>query len=142
MAALGPVFDREVVVIELNGFLFDGTPIVGEDVIRILDADTHSMMEAEPPLLRIMAAPNPVEQSGVTFWVDGVDAAQISIQILDLSGREVFASGMQLGVSFHWSLINNQGNRVPNGVYLCHVTAVDTFGEIIQTEVKPIAVIQ
>jgi len=142
MAALGPVFDREVVMIELNGFLFDGTPIVGEDVIRILDADTHSMMEVEPPLLRIMAAPNPVEQSGVTFWVDGVDAAQISIQILDLSGREVFASGMQPGVSFHWSLIDNQGNRVPNGVYLCHVTAVDTQGDIIRTEVKPIAVIQ
>ena len=142
MAALGPVFDREVVVIELNGFLFDGTPIVGEDVIRILDADTHSMTSVEPPLLRIMAAPNPVEQSGVTFWVDGVDATQLSIRIFDLSGREVFSSGIQPGPSFHWMLVNNQGDRVANGVYLCHVTAVDAFGNSIQTEVKPIAVIQ
>ena len=36
VAALGPVTDREVLVLKLTGQLLDGTPIVGEDVVVIL----------------------------------------------------------------------------------------------------------
>jgi len=36
VAALGPVTDGEVLVLQLTGQLFDGTPIVGEDVVVIL----------------------------------------------------------------------------------------------------------
>ena len=35
--ALGPVSDREVVVVPLTGALEDGTPIQGEDVIVVID---------------------------------------------------------------------------------------------------------
>ncbi|MCH8030650.1 MAG: hypothetical protein IIB09_02360 [Bacteroidetes bacterium] len=37
VAALGPVADGDVIVLHLTGNLLDGTPIVGEDVVVILD---------------------------------------------------------------------------------------------------------
>lgn len=36
VAALGPVTDQEVLAFKLTGQLLDGTPIVGEDVVKIL----------------------------------------------------------------------------------------------------------
>lgn|GEM_PF-5832967 len=44
MASLGEVDDREVVTVPLTGYLMDGTPIQGEDVIVILaKAKAHGM---------------------------------------------------------------------------------------------------
>jgi hypothetical protein len=47
VATLGPVEDREPVVVQLKGNLKNGTPIQGEDVIIILDkGQTHHGMGA------------------------------------------------------------------------------------------------
>ncbi len=49
VAALGPVTDGEVRVLKLTGTLLDGTPIVGEDVVVILEkgAGTRLSIAAE-----------------------------------------------------------------------------------------------
>jgi len=36
VAALGPVYNRECRVLRLTGYQFDGSPVVGEDVVVII----------------------------------------------------------------------------------------------------------
>jgi hypothetical protein len=49
--ALGPVSDRQVVVVPLTGELEDGTPIRGEDVIVVIDPRSRTASRAEGQLV-------------------------------------------------------------------------------------------
>lgn len=45
-AALGPVSDREVLLVTLSGELYDGTPFTGQDVVEIHSRDSSSSAAA------------------------------------------------------------------------------------------------
>jgi hypothetical protein len=49
--ALGPVADGEVVVVPLTGELYNGTPIVGEDVVVVIDPDARDKARLAAQLL-------------------------------------------------------------------------------------------
>jgi len=66
----------------------------------------------------------------------------IQVEIYDLAGKKVFASGTILGNTFEWHLQNNLGEVVANGVYLYIVTARGFDGKLVRSEVKKLIVLR
>jgi flagellar hook assembly protein FlgD len=81
------------------------------------------------------------EQLEVEFVVLKVDSDNASIRIFDLTGRQVaeLQGGTGSGaVSFAWPATDDQGQRVPPGLYLTSVEIRSQSG--IDRVVRPIAV--
>ncbi|MCS7197409.1 MAG: hypothetical protein NZ930_01775 [Candidatus Bipolaricaulota bacterium] len=65
----------------------------------------------------------------VRFSAQG-SVKELHVEILALSGQEVFDSGPVLSNALDWKLLNNQGQPVANGVYLYIVTVKDPSGTV------------
>jgi len=92
----------------------------------------------------VKAVPNPVSDAEIVHFIaKGVGIKDVQVQIYDLSGREVFASGWVAGQTFEWNLMGDRGQLVANGVYL-YIVAVRGFSEnkLVQSKVKKLVVLR
>jgi surface antigen len=76
------------------------------------------------------------------FAVDGERIAKTQVEVFDLSGRSVFASGEVEGTTLTWGLQNNTGQPLPNGVYLYIITVRGYDGQVIRSEVKKLVILR
>ena len=93
---------------------------------------------------RVLSIPNPVKSGdSVRFVADGRGIKEIKVQVYDLAGRQIFASGWVAGETFEWNLMSNRGRPVANGVYL-YIVTVRGFGEgeLIRSKAKKLVVLR
>ena len=79
-----------------------------------------------------IAFPNPAKTSAKIQFNLGLDST-VTIDIYTLTGRRVLHESQQYlaspgAQSYVWTLVNDAGNSVANGVYLVHVTASSSGG--------------
>ncbi|MFC2078670.1 LamG-like jellyroll fold domain-containing protein [Candidatus Bipolaricaulota bacterium] len=68
--------------------------------------------------------PSPVREAPATFVIGDVAYTQFSVDIYDLSGRRVFASGWRTEDIITWDLRTTNGDSAANGVYVCVIRAI------------------
>ena len=68
--------------------------------------------------------PNPVHDVPATFVMSNVAYTEVSVDIFDLSGKYLFASGWSSEDVITWNLMNTTGEPVANGVYVCVIRAL------------------
>jgi hypothetical protein len=78
--------------------------------------------------------------NALSFRVQG--ASGLAVEVYDLGGRAVYRSGFTSGSTLRWNLLDGQGSRVANGVYLYIVQIRDAAGQITRTEVRKLLVLR
>jgi N-acetyl-anhydromuramyl-L-alanine amidase AmpD len=78
----------------------------------------------------------------LNFQVTGQGVASTSIQIFSLAGRRVFDSGEVQSNTFTWSLQNNAGQPLANGVYLYVVRVRGFDGREYVSEVRKLVILR
>jgi hypothetical protein len=76
------------------------------------------------------------------FVVIGQDIEDIFVSVFDLSGRQVFDSGKVQGNTLNWSLQNNVGQPLANGVYLYVVRVRGFDGQEYVSEVRKLVILR
>jgi len=78
-----------------------------------------------------------VGAQAVTFSVNAVGVAEANVQVYGLDGSLIFDSGLQTaGRALRWNMLDDQGQRIVNGVYLYVVTVRDRDGELVRSGIK------
>lgn len=80
--------------------------------------------------------------NGVEFAIDGQGISSAQLEVFDLRGRNVFDSGEVQGNTFTWSLQNNAGQWLANGVYLYVVRVRGFNGEEYMSEVRKLVILR
>lgn len=98
----------------------------------------------EVVVAQIAVSSNPVRNANmVAFKVEGRGIESMQVEIFDLAGRQVFASGwVAVGNSFRWNLQSYRGAVVPNGVYLYIVNIRGVDGRFVRSEVRKLAILR
>ena len=95
--------------------------------------------------LQVKNYPNPVRDvHTTTFAVKGAMAAfvdAVKVEIYDLSGRLVYASGEMPGTSLDWHTDNDYGEHLANGVYLYKLYAL-VEGNWVVSDVRKLAILR
>ncbi len=81
-----------------------------------------------------------LSKSRAIFDVQGAPLAQV--QVFSLSGKMVYDSGMVASSSLSWNLLNESGQRVPNGVYLYVVTMQAPDGRLVKSKIQKLVVLR
>jgi len=98
--------------------------------------------EAAPLRVEAIKLSNRRNHQVLSFIVEGVGIRSVEVEIFNLAGRRVFASGEGPGNRFEWRLQNDQGKVLANGVYL-YVVTVRGFNErIIRSPVKKLVILK
>lgn len=140
-AALGPAVKGDTVRLSIGGRLVDGSVFEGSDVVRIVgDADWPALADT-PHAGNNHAAggtdlpahfdlyqnvPNPFNPvTTIRYDVPDVDG-MVSLRIYDVGGRLVrvlFEGPASPGTrSVRWNGLNNAGEPVASGIYICRLT--------------------
>ena len=77
-----------------------------------------------------------------TFAVQGQGVKATKVNVFSLAGTHVVNSNWQTGRHLRWTLQNNRGQRVANGVYLYVVSVRGNNGEVIRSEVKKLVILR
>lgn len=131
----------------LKGQTVDGTPIEGQDSVRIVlpggRGGSGQSVGTELRVSDILATPNPVAAGGyVDFVVLGQGIAEIQVEVFNLAGARVYDSGFVSGNTLSWNLTANAGDTVANGVYLYVVTVRGFNGEVVRSQVRKLVVLR
>lgn len=59
-----------------------------------------------------------------------------------MAGQRMFDSGLVTGHMLRWNLLSDQGQRVPNDVYLYVITAKGYNGQLLQSRVGKLLVLR
>ncbi|NIR18128.1 MAG: hypothetical protein GWN86_31230, partial [Desulfobacterales bacterium] len=62
-------------------------------------------------------------------------------EVFDLGGKRLFDSGPTMGNALDWAMTTEAGERVAYGVYLYVVTAWDSGGELLKSQVGKLALV-
>lgn len=81
-----------------------------------------------------------LSKSRAIFDVQGAPLAQV--QVFSLSGKLVYDSGVVASSSLAWNLLNESGQRVPNGVYLYVVTVNGADGQKVTGKIQKLVVLR
>ena len=76
-----------------------------------------------------------VYEDAVRFTIENGKAALLRAEVFDLAGRRLFDSGPVLGNALDWDMSSESGERVAQGVYLYVITAWDSQGELLKSQV-------
>jgi len=79
--------------------------------------------------------------AGYLFSVQAF-AAAVKLEIYDLQGRKIYASGWQSGGKLHWSLRSDGGRPAANGVYIYVIYVRDAQGRGTATLVERLVVLR
>ena len=77
----------------------------------------------------------------IDFSVAQMDAQSIQVSVFDLRGASVFNQS-QNGNVLRWLTRDDRGRPVANGVYLYVVTALDSAGNAVRSEIKKLIVLR
>lgn len=80
-------------------------------------------------------------RSAITFVARGQEIGSMNVEIFDMAGMKIFSSEVA-GKQLAWSLNNQEGERIANGVYLARVTARGFNGEVIRGELRKLLVLR
>jgi hypothetical protein len=93
----------------------------------------------------IMPYPNPCDEKGTTFFYEltstgSAEISDITLKIYSVSGRlvaELHDPDPAIGRgSIHWGAVDDHGDRVSNGIYICKAVATGFAGAKASTLVK------
>jgi hypothetical protein len=101
-----------------------------------------ALMGAWPSLDDILIKPNPVRAAPGVLYAEGLNIAYIAVEIYDLAGSRVFASGWQAGDTLEWPLRNEDGELLANGVYLYIIRVRGIHGEERRGKVKKLVILR
>jgi hypothetical protein len=76
------------------------------------------------------------------FIVKSQSVRDARVEVFDLSGKSVFATGWIAGNVLEWHLLNTKGQIVSNGVYLYVITMRGYDGQVIRSEVRKLVVLR
>lgn len=128
IAALGPVTDREMVPIMLEGELWDGSLIEGSDCMWILMGGVSGSAVVDPTSPSVGDCfPNPFNPT-TSFVIRFPLATDYTVTIYNITGQAVrsLQGRANAGVlNVTWDGTDQAGNRVASGVYLYRVKAGD-----------------
>lgn len=122
---------------EFSG-LINGQSIEGSSTANILKlTDESTSRNSELNLERTDAF---LDQFGhrIHFSASGKNISQIRVKVYSTSGQEVFDSEWVEGVEYQWNLHDDEGNTVPNGIYLYYVLVKGQSGDIERSELDKI----
>ncbi len=132
VSALGLVNDGDILILSLTGELINGTPIMGEDIVKIIKKGKPApagvmVFSAEAPF------PNPCNPE---TWIPYKLASdvEVEIRIYDLAGRliRMLDIGQQSAGFYtvkekaaYWDGRNKSGEKVASGIYFYRIQAGD-----------------
>ena len=91
----------------------------------------------------ISAHPNPLtDRNSISFTVNGENIAASRLEVFGLNGKTIHDSGFVAGNRVGWSLQDEQGARVSNGIYLYRMTAQGFDGELAKSKVRRVLVLK
>jgi hypothetical protein len=65
--------------------------------------------------------------------------AILRAEVFDLGGKRLFDSGPVIGNALDWAMTTEAGERAAHGVYLYVITAWDSQGELVKSQVGKLA---
>ncbi len=77
----------------------------------------------------------------VRFVVEGQNVSILRAEVFDLAGRRLFDSGPIAGKALDWTMTTMEGERVAHGVYLYVITAWDSQGQLLKSQVGKLALV-
>ena len=83
-----------------------------------------------------------IVQPQLSFGSVAFTISSAQVKIYDQGGRQVFDSGVVGQHGLHWNVLDLDGRRVANGVYLYVVTMYGANGQVERSEFKKIAVLR
>jgi len=114
----------------------------GSRIISVTSASIANF-EENRNTLNVQAVAASISSQSVTFNVNAVSMADASVYVYNLNGNLIFDSGFQtVGHALRWNLLNTQGQRVANGVYLYVVTVRGYDGKLVRSEVKKMVLLR
>jgi len=88
--------------------------------------------------VKIVVKPNPVRSILAVIEASDLSVTSISIDIYNLAGEHVFASGWLPGRRLEWDLRNDEGELLANGVYLFIARVRDASGSERRSAVRKV----
>ncbi|MEM7827077.1 MAG: hypothetical protein QXQ40_02535, partial [Candidatus Aenigmatarchaeota archaeon] len=90
----------------------------------------------------IKLSPNPIGSSSkATLNVEGSGIASVKLEIFNLAGAKVFEQEA-FGNTLEFHAIDDRGQPLANGVYLCIIVVRGFNNEIIKSQIKKIVVLR
>jgi hypothetical protein len=144
------IVEMEVLLIGNPGKSNEVT-LTGLDVLR--DSKGHDLKAALGlksakvrirPIARKISKLNPIVdnkwQNKIEFRTSIERPEAIKVEVYDLSGRIIFISDWTEGNRLEWHLEDSLGKAVANGIYLYMITARDSMGRLIKSDVAKLVV--
>ncbi len=100
----------------------------------------NSLDRASEPLL-VQAIQTSFYLNWIEFNVQGTGIDFTRLSVYSLSGERLFDSGVNIHPSLRWDMLDQQGRRIANGVYLVVIHAYGGSGEHI-SKIQKLAIIQ
>ena len=75
----------------------------------------------------------------VRFAVQNEQVAVLRAEVFNLAGKQLFDSGPTMGDTLDWAMTTEAGERVAHGVYLYVITAWDSQGQLVKSQVGKLA---
>jgi len=82
-----------------------------------------------------------VYDDAVRFTVQNEKVEILRAEIFNLGGQRIFDSGPTMGNVLDWRLTTSAGERAAHGVYLYVITAWDSQGELLKSQVGKLALV-
>jgi len=129
LAALGPVSDRDTVVLTLTGMTYDSTEIEGQDCVRIIHKGKSRLGEMSNGFSLSNNYPNPFNPETYISVALPV-ASQVNLKIYNVAGQLVktLVDGEEMVPGMHvvrWDCTNETGEKVASGIYFYKMSAGD-----------------
>ena len=122
---------------EFSG-LINGRSIEGSSTSNILKLSNESTYRRSEFDLEKTEALLDQFSHRIHFSASGKDISQIRVKVYSTSGQEVFDSSWVDGMEYQWNLHDDEGNTVPNGIYLYFTLAKGQNGEVERSELDKI----
>ncbi len=75
----------------------------------------------------------------VRFTIENDRVEILRAEVFDLAGKRLYDSGPVMGNALDWAMTTEAGERVAHGVYLYVITAWDSGGQLLKSQVGKLA---
>jgi hypothetical protein len=95
----------------------------------------------ELSITSIALAANPLKHSA-TFVIQGAGIVSVQLEVYNLAGRRVFDSGDVMSNTLSWSLHDQSGRQLANGVYLYVIAVKGSGGQVVRSQVRKLVILR
>lgn len=125
---------------EFTGFI-NGNTVQGASTAEVYLANQDPNGENAFVIEDVNAAWNKFNNQ-VEFEVLGENIDGLKVIIYSSNGEKIYTSGWREGPVFQWNLLDENGNAVPNGVYISYALVKGTNGNIKSSELNKTLVLR